>query len=281
MDKFGKDALGIAVAVNIAIFALLGSISFGGCLSDEAKPKDDVIIPMDFTVVTEENAADVLAEAPNAAAKAKPPPPPKAKPEPKPEPKPQPKPKPEPKPTPAPAPKPEPKPAPKAEPKQEVKKEPEKPKWKATSAKDIKKGKRVGPVTSGRKDRTRAPTAKALSAAEIQQLLNAGARPGNRNQVPPNEASRCSGIIQQVFYEACTEELEVSPTGRVPILKVTFGAGGTVRGITVAESSGDRAFDAQVLTTCSQVKRVDGLSDVFLRKRGYEVEIRMDVLMPR
>ena len=265
MDKFGKDALGIAVAVNIAIFALLGSISFGGCLSDEAKPKDDVIIPMDFTVVTEENAADVLAEAPNAAAKAKPEPPPKAKPEPKPEPKPQPKPKPEPKPTPAPAPKPEPKPAPKAEPKQEVKKEPEKPKWKATSAKDIKKGKRVGPVTSGRKDRTRAPTAKALSAAEIQQLLNAGARPGNRNQVPPSEASRCYGVIQR------------APTGEAPILKVTFGAGGTVRGVALLQSSGDRAFDAQVLAACrKKVRRINGLSSGFLDQQEY-VEVRVDV----
>ena len=273
MDKFGKDALGIAVAVNIAIFALLGSISFGGCLSDEAKPKEEVIIPMDFTVVTEENAADVLAEAPNAAAKAEPKPEAKPRQEPKPEAKPRQEPKPEAKPRQEP--KPEAKP--RQEAKTKTKKEPEKPKWKATSAKDIKKGKRVGPVTSGRKDRTKAPTAKALSAAEIQRQLNAGARPGNRNQVPPNEASRCSGIIQQVFYEACTEELEVSPTGRVPILKVTFGAGGTVRGITVAESSGDRAFDAQVLTKCSQVKRVDGLSDVFLRKRNYEVEIRMDV----
>ena len=276
MDKFGKDALGIAVAVNIAIFAVLGSISFGGCLSDEAKPKDEVIIPMDFTVVTEENAADVLAEAPNAAAEAKPEPPPKAKPEPKPEPKPQPKPKPEPKPTPAPAPKPEPKPAPKAEPKQEVKKEPEKPKWKATSAKDIKKGKRVGPVTSGRKDRTRAPTAKALSAAEIQRLLNAGARPGNRNQVPPSKASRCYGAIQQVFRAACAG-LEASPTGEAPILKVTFGAGGTVRGVALLQSSGDRAFDAQVLAACrKKVRRINGLSSGFLDQQEY-VEVRVDV----
>lgn len=263
MDKFGKDALGIAVAVNIAIFALLGSISFGGCLSDEAKPKDEVIIPMDFTVVTEENAADVLAETPNEAAEAEPPPPPK------------PQPKPEPKPTPAPAPKPEPKPAPKAEPKQEAKKEPEKPKWKATSAKDIKKGKRVGPVTSGRKDRTKAPTAKALSAAEIQRLLNAGARPGNKNQIPTNEASRCYGVIQRAFREAC-DGLEASPTGEAPILKVTFGAGGTVRGITVAKSSGDRAFDAQVLAACRKVRRINGLSSGFLDQQEY-VEVRVDV----
>ena len=170
---------------------------------------------------------------------------------------------------------PHPKPPPKAEPKQEAKKEPEKPKWKATSAKDIKKGKRVGPVTSGRKDRTKAPTAKALSAAEIQRLLNAGARPGNKNQIPTNEASRCYGVIQRAFREAC-DGLEASPTGEAPILKVTFGAGGTVRGITVAKSSGDRAFDAQVLAACRKVRRINGLSSGFLDQQEY-VEVRVDV----
>ena len=115
-------------------------------------------------------------------------------------------------PEPAPAPRPE----PEAKPRQEAKKAPEEPKWKATLAKDTKKGKRVGPVTSGRKDRTRAPTAKALSAAEIQRLLNAGARPGNRNQVPPSKASRCYGVIARAFREAC-EGLEASlPPARRP-----------------------------------------------------------------
>ena len=263
MDKFGKDALGIAVAVNIAIFAVLGSISFGGCLSDEAKPKEEVIIPMDFTVVTEENAADVLAETPNAAAKAEPKP--EAKPRQRQEPKPEAKPRQEPKPEAKPRQEPKPEAKPRQEAKTKTKKAPEKPKWKATSAKDIKKGKRVGPVTSGRKDRTKAPTAKALSAAEIQRLLNAGARPGNKNQIPTNEASRCYGVTKQAFLDAC-EGLEASPTGRAPILKVTFGAGGTVRGVALSRSSGDRAFDAQVLAACRQVKRVNGLSDVGLRK---------------
>ena len=196
-----------------------------------------------------------------AAAEAEPPPPLPAPPEPAPAP-----------PEPAPAPRPE----PEAKPRQEAKKAPEEPKWKATLAKDTKKGKRVGPVTSGRKDRTRAPTAKALSAAEIQQQLNAGARPGNRNQVPPSKASRCYGVIARAFREAC-EGLEASPTGEAPILKVTFGAGGTVRGVALLQSSGDRAFDAQVLAACRQVKRVDGLPDGFLRKWDYVVEIRVDV----
>ena len=206
-----------------------------------------------------------------AAAEAEPPPPLPAPPEPAPAPRPPLPPSLPAPPEPAPAPRPE----PEAKPRQEAKKAPEEPKWKATLAKDTKKGKCVGPVTSGRKDRTRAPTAKALSAAEIQQLLNAGARPGNRNQVPPSEASRCYGVIQRAFREAC-KGLEASPTGEAPILKVTFGAGGTVRGITVAKSSGDRAFDAQVLAACRKVRRINGLSSGFLDQQEY-VEVRVDV----
>ena len=191
-----------------------------------------------------------------AAAEAEPPPPLPAPPEPEPAPAPRPEPKPEAK--------------PRQEPKPEAKPRQEPPP-------PLPAPPKPEPVTSGRKDRTRAPTAKALSAAEIQRLLNAGAQPGNRNQVPPSDASRCYGAIQRVFYEACAGLLEASPTGEAPILKVTFGAGGTVRGITVAKSSGDRAFDAQVLAACRRVKRVYGLSDGFLRKWDYVVEIRVVV----
>ena len=217
-----------------------------------------------------------------AAAEAEPPPPLPEPPEPEPAPRPEPPPplpapRPEPKPRQEAKPEPEPRPEPKPrqEAKTKTKKAPEEPKWKATLAKDTKKGKRVGPVTSGRKDRTRAPTAKALSAAEIQRLLNAGARLGNRNQVPPSKASRCYGVIARAFREACAG-LEASPTGEAPILKVTFGAGGTVRDVALSQSSGDRAFDAQVLAACRRVKRVDGLPDGFLRQLDY-VEIRVDV----
>ena len=214
-----------------------------------------------------------------AAAEAEPPPPLPEPPEPEPAPRQEPKPRPEPKPPlpapPEPEPEPRPEPKPRQEAKTKTKKAPEEPKWKATLAKDTKKGKRVGPVTSGRKDRTRAPTAKALSAAEIQRLLNAGARPGNRNQVPPSKASRCYGVIARTFREAC-EGLEASPTGEAPILKVTFGAGGTVRGVALLQSSGDRAFDAQVLAACRQVRRIAALPESFLE--AYKsVTIRVDV----
>ena len=143
-------------------------------------------------------------------------------------------------------------------------------------AKDIKIGKRVGPVTTGRKNRAKPPTAKRLSDAEIRRLLAAGARPGNVNQTPPDEASRCYGVIARVFREACANTLEGSPTGRAPELRVTFGSAGAVTGIEVVRSSGDRRFDGQVLAACRKVRRVNGLSAAFLSAYR-SVDIRVDV----
>ena len=262
MRTTGIRAIAVSVTANAAICALLGAVSFGGCAGE---PKE-TIVPVEFLVVTEENAADVLAERPNEAAEPEAP-----KPEPEP-PKPEPKipdPEPIPPPKPAPAPKPEPKPTPKPTPKPA-----EKPKY--VQAKDIKIGKRVGPVTTGRKNRAKPPTAKRLSDAEIRRLLAAGARPGNVNQTPPNEASRCYGVIARVFREACANTLEGSPTGRAPELRVTFGPAGAVTGIEVVRSSGDRGFDGQVLAACRKVRRVNGLSAAFLSAYR-SVDIRVDV----
>lgn len=269
----------VSVAANAAIFVLLGSVSLGGCF---ARPKEE-IVPMEFLVVTEENAADRLAEEPNDAHEPEPEPP---KPDPLPEPKeadpPPPPPPPEPDPDPLPPPpppKPDPKPQPKSQPKAEKpaerKPDPPKPKWKPAPVKISKE--RVGPVTTGKKDASKAATQKALSPAEIQRLLNAGAKPGNRNQVPPNEASRCYGIIAKAFREKCNAYgLEASPTGRDPVLTVTFGEGGSIRRIVVKTSSGDRAYDGQALQACRQVRRVAGLSQNFLA--SYKtVDIRLDI----
>ncbi len=270
----------VSMAANAAIVGALAAVSVGGCAGEG--PKEE-IVPVEFMVVTEANAADVLAEAPNDAVAPEEEPPPAPKPDPKPEPIPDPEPippppKPEPRPEPKPAPTPEPKPTPKPEPK--PKPEPPKkqtpPKPRYVQAKDIKIGKRVGPVTTGKKDVRRAATDKALSEAEIRRLLAAGARPGNRNQVPANEASRCYGVIQRAFREACANTLEGSPTGRAPVLRIAFGPGGAVRDIALAGSSGDRAFDAQVLAACRKVRRVVGLSAKFLQDYP-NVSIRVDV----
>lgn len=269
MERHSGRTIGFAVTANAVIFALLASVSFNGCLS--SRP-DEEIIPMDFVVVTEENAADVLAETPNDAVEPEPEPEP-APPPPAPEPAP-----PPPDPEPAPAPKPEPQPAPAPEkPKAEPQKAPEKPKWKAVSAKEIKIGKRVGPVTSGKKDKTKAATEKALSKEEIAKYIGKGARPGTRNQLSVSETSQCMFAIQKAFREACEATLEGSPTGKMPELRVEFRPAGRIKKISINKSSENTDFDNQVLAACRKVRRIDRLPDTFLEQNKYVVIIRVNV----
>ena len=272
----------LSLLINALIIAALCMMSVSGCSSE----KKEEIIPMEFLVVTEENAADVLSEEPNDAREEESEPksePKSAKSEPLPPPPP---PVQEPDSLPPPPPIEEQKPT--ETPKQETKKpEPQKPKetskekpkakpkWKPATT--IKTGKRIGPVTDGKKDRTKAATQKAPSKEEIAKALGAGAKPGNRNQTPANETSRCYGLLKKCFREACQKSgLESSPTGRSPVLIVRLGPGGSVRGVTLKTSSGDTAFDGQVLRAVRTVRAVSGLSDSFLRGHP-TVEIQVNV----
>ena len=228
---------------------------------------------MEFLVVTEENAADRLAEEPNEVTEPEPEP---EKPAPKAPPEPEPLPPPPAKdPDPIPLPKP-PEKKPEKKPAKPPEKKPEKKPGKKVP-KPIKIGERVGPVTQGKKNPAKAATTKALSQKEIQALLSKGAKPGNKNQVPPNEASRCYGVIARAFQEACDRYgLETSPTGRDPTLRVSFGPNGTIRAIEIATSSGDRAWDARALQACRQVRSIPGLSATFLAEFP-QPEIRLIV----
>jgi len=263
-----------SVAINFAIFMSLSFVSVGGCLS-----VNEEIVPMEFLVVTEENAADTLSEEPNEATEPEPDPPAPPEPEPPPPAEPDPPPPPDPDPIPPPEPPKPPKPAdpPKPKPAEAKKPEEKKPEKPKPVRKPIVKGERVGPVTTGKKDVTKAPTQKALSAEEIAKMLNAGARPGNKNQVPPNDASRYYGIINRAFKESCDRYgLESSPTGREPVLTVAFALDGSVRSISLKSSSGDKTYDGQVLQACRQVRQVGGLPQTFL-KAYPSLDLRLSV----
>ncbi len=273
MGRIEQRAITFSVVANAILFLLLGSVSFSGCFA-----KREEIIPMEFLVVTEENAADRLAEEPNEAKEEPEPPEPEPLPEPPPPipepPPPPPMPDPDPIPPPKPVEKPQPKPE-KPKPAEKKPEAPKKPKWKPTPVKISKE--RVGPVTTGKKNRTKAATQKALSEAEIRKLLAAGAKPGNKNQTPPNEASRCYGIIAAAFRDACNAAgLEPSPTGKDPTLKVVFGAGGAIKSIALKASSGNPRHDTLALEACRTVRRVSGLSQGFLE--SYQsVDIRLNI----
>ncbi len=274
MNERESKAFYVSGVVHVTVIVGLLLAGFlGGCLSPKEKPKLDEI-PVEFLVVTEENAADKLSEEPNDAAE------PEPDPLPPPPPPPEPPKVPEPAPTPVekivdPLPPPPPplekkveKPTEKKPEKKKVeeKKKPEKKKPEKKKPKPIKVSKeRYGPVTSGKKNKAKAPTQKAPSAAEIAKLLAAGAKSGNKTQIPKNEAQRSLGLIKSAFEEKCREAaMEGSPTGKNPSVSVTFARGGRITSIRIAESSGDRAFDNRILMVCRQVKRINGLSDSFI-----------------
>jgi outer membrane biosynthesis protein TonB len=149
-------------------------------------------------------------------------------------------------------------------------KKPEKPK-----PKPIVKGKRVGPETQGKKDKTKAATEKAPSKEEIRKSLDAGAVAGNKNQIPPNEASRVKGLIQRVFREKC-EDAGIEPCGSAVTLTVTFkrrGAPGAIEKIAIKKTSGNRSYDNRVLSTCRGVRQISGISETFLTSRNYTIEV--------
>lgn len=284
---------GLSVCINLGLLLVLFLAPISCC---SRQPKDEQIVPMEFLVVTEENAADTLAESPSDFVEEIPELPPEPEPEPEPEPPPLPDPTPAPDPPPLPDPEPLPPPPPPPEPKQEVKNEAKKPEKKPAPKKvepkkadkpkekpkkpEIKIGKRVGPFTEGPKDKTKVATEKKLSEAELKKLLAAGAKSGNKNQIPPNEASRAYGIIQKAFRDKCNDA-GIEPVGaRAPLLLVTFkkhGTPGAIDAIRLQQSSGDKQHDTHVLSACRSVRQIKGISKAFLDACNYRVEIRIVV----
>lgn len=257
----------LSVLINVGFLGgILFVTSASGC-AGEARVEE----PMEFTVVIEENAADRLAEEPNEAVDPEPTPePPQAAPQALPPPLPPPPPETElPPPLPQPKPpetKPEP---PKEKPKEKPKdspKPPDKPKEKPPEKpkpKPIKIGQRVGPVTTGKKEATKPPTQQAMRPEEIRKLLAAGARAGNRNQIPASEDARCKGIIIRRFQEAC-RAYGLEPSDRKLELSFRLDARGRVSQLRINASSGNRAWDDAVLQACRTVRVIDALSRSWL-----------------
>jgi outer membrane biosynthesis protein TonB len=275
-EVLGPRTVGIALAVHAVFFLLIYLLALFGIKNRE------VVIPIDLTVVVNENLDGEKNEPPPLN---DPPPPPK--PEPRPEPPPEP---------------------PKAEEKveaveqivekkpekkkpEEKKKEPEKkkeePKPKKTaeelrrerierireSAKVVKKPVKIKikdvPSGNGRTER------QTRSESEIRDLLNQGYRPGTKTQLAASEEQRCLSLIKAAFY-AKWNRPPWTDTLRKMHLEVRFGAGGRVRGFRLVQSSGSAQADATVRQAAAMVPVVHGLSADFLEK-NQTVTIRFEV----
>jgi outer membrane biosynthesis protein TonB len=281
-EVLGARTVGIALAIHAAFFLFFYLLALF-CIK-----KPEVIIPIDLTVVVNENLDGDENEPPPL--DDAPPPPPKPAPPPEPPPelpkaeekieaveqivekKPERK-KPE-----------EKKPEKKKDP--EKKKEPEKPVKTAEelrreriermreSARVVQKPVKIkvenAPSGNGRTER------QTLSEAEIRRLLNQGYRPGTKTQLAASEEQRCLSLIKAAFYAKWTNRPAWNDTLRKMHLEVRFGAGGRVMGYRLVQSSGNAQADATVKQAAAMVPVVYGLSADFLAKFK-TVTIRFEV----
>ena len=257
----------IAVVIHAAMFA--GFYIFA-CMHGLFKEEEE-IVPIDLTVVVNENLDGKENE-----------PPPLEKPKPKPKPEP---PKPKPKPKPKEPEKPKElekivtnivaKVEKKDEPKKEEVKKPDPPKKTAKelreerlkkmreSAKTVNK-----PVTIEVKNRPSGDgrtAKKTLSDAEVLKLLNAGYKPGTSEQLATSELQLGYSLIKMAF-EAKWDKPAWTDTLRPMQIRVWFGPGGKVLNYRLEQSSGDANADQTIKSAAARVGSVPGLPQAFIDK---------------
>lgn len=257
----GVRSVGLALAGHIVVFLLLYSFALL-----HLRPKE-AVIPIDLTVVVNENLDGEENE---------PPPLSNDRPEP---PKP-----PEPKPPEAP---------PAAEEKIEAveqiaekKPEPPKPPEKTKeqlreerikrmreSAKLIDRPVKIEiknkPSGNGRTER------QTRTEAEIRRFLDQDYRPGTKTQLAADETQRCISLIRAAFYNKW-DRPPWTDSLKEMLLSVQFDMSGRVKGYRLLKSSGDAKADATVRQAAALVHMVTGLSTDFLRENP-EVTIRFKV----
>lgn len=265
-DKAGVIAV-------VATYA--GIIGLAWCVRVFAHETKEEIIPIDMTIVMNENLDGEENE-----------PPPEAPPQPAPEP-----PKPVPPKQPSP-PEPQPPPKiqdaliserpPKKEKKKEIKKEAEKkPQEKKPDAKELRRQRLEEMRKSVKKSNSPPPknngrTEKA--PPDLAKLLNDPAfKAGARNQgLDASESQRCSALIKNAFYAKWNPPVKTSNMGEM-WLEVRFSADGRVAGYKLVKSSGDASADKSVLEAAAKVHRVAGLSAMFLEQNAFGAIVKFTV----
>ena len=263
-----KRNLAIALVLHVSTFVLFWLYAACHDLFD----KEEEIIPIDLTVVVNQNLDGKENE---------PPPLKKVEPEP-PKPKPQPKPKPKVK-------KPE-KPKElekivtnvvakvnkKAEEKRPEKKKPEPPKKTAKelreermrkmreSAKQVNEKVTIE-VRSAKASGDGRTARKTLSDAEVMRRLNEGYKPGTSEQIATSELQLGYSLIKQTFEEKW-DKPPWTDTLKPMTIRVWFGGGGRIVKYNLERSSGDRKADQSILSAASRVGAIPALPAAFVDK---------------
>lgn len=269
-EVLGFGSCTLAVILHAVFFALL---YFAGQLSLR---EDKVIIPIDLSVVMQENLDGDENEPPpipEITPEPEPPKPPEPEPPkpepPKPEPpKPEP-PKPEP-PKPDPPKPPDPPPAVEREPVKTNKVAEVKPPEKTAAE---LRAERIARMRASAKDIPNPPKPRAtngrtgpktLSDAEIAKLMALGYRPGTEESIATDEITRCVSLVKMALEEKqALLRPEMGREGKVT-LSIRFDRTGRVRNPALTGSSGDAKTDAAALRIVRSLDTVRGLSRSFL-----------------
>lgn len=117
---------------------------------------------------------------------------------------------------------------------------------------------------------------KPLSPEEFMKKMNEGYRIGARNQLAASEEQRCvSMIAQAIKREWNKESFKWYPSLKPLQVSLKLGPGGSVRGFTILEGSGDKDVDRTAQSALRRLKSIPGLSATFLEQFS-EIAILME-----
>lgn len=138
------------------------------------------------------------------------------------------------------------------------------------SAKDVKtppKKKVDPPKNNGKTDKR---------PQDWEKLLNQGYKPGATTNLAASEEQLCLSLIKQRF-ESKWDKPAWTDTLKPMVIRCKFGPGGKLIAYNITQSSGDRAADQSILRAASLVGSVPGLTQSFIDKYKGGIDIRFTV----
>ena len=127
------------------------------------------------------------------------------------------------------------------------------------------------PSGNGRTER------KTLTDAQIRDLLNKGYKPGTTTQLATSELQLCLSLIKQAFYDKW-DRPPWTDTLKPMVVRVWFGAGGRVINYKLEQGSGDAHADGTIMRAARLVGSVPGLTPDFISKyRTSGIPVRFTV----
>ncbi len=111
-----------------------------------------------------------------------------------------------------------------------------------------------------------------LSRAEPVRMPGETSRRAGDAEGVRDEEAHCRRVLHHVLYDAWTIRPSREEVGDAAVhIALRFDPEGRILSREIVKRSGDPAMDASALKAAEAVERVPGLTETFLRRRGYRV----------